>query len=212
MKPRLSNLLCVAAAVAASSFPSFAQETDRPGGQPGMLPGLERLRPDERQKVIAARDKAAQDPSVQAAMTEQETARQDRKKLFRKLMLEADPSLAEVLPEKPERPEQGDGAGFAGARPEGVRGRNSDQQRLNQLLQPVRLDNLPPEIRPKVEKAFDKISNKRELEAAELRLKDASKAFRDAQDEAMIKADPSVRTLLAKMRAPQNGAGHGRRW
>ncbi len=79
---------------------------DRPAGKDGTPPGLGSMTEDERQKFMAAREKAKNDPAVVAAEKKKEDAKtpEDRKAAateFRKAMkdaiLKSDPSVAPLL-------------------------------------------------------------------------------------------------------------------
>ena len=58
---------------------------------------LANLTPEEREKLKAAREKAMQDPSVQAAHEKMKQARQEFIASMRAAMLKADPSIQPVL-------------------------------------------------------------------------------------------------------------------
>jgi len=78
-------------------------------GQNGNGPGrggrwqqrLANLSPEEREKLKAARQKAIQDPSVQAAHQKMRQARQDFMTAMRGAMLKADPTIQPVLDKIP---------------------------------------------------------------------------------------------------------------
>ena len=59
------------------------------------------LSPDERQKFEAARQKAMQDPSVQAAHDKMRQARKEFRDAMHAAMLKADPSIQPILNKMP---------------------------------------------------------------------------------------------------------------
>ena len=59
------------------------------------------LSPDEQQKLISARQKAMQDPAVQAAEEKMKEARRAYMTSMRAAMLKADPSVQSVLDKMP---------------------------------------------------------------------------------------------------------------
>jgi len=62
---------------------------------------LANLSPEERQKFEAARQKAMQDPSVQAAHDKMRQAHQEFQDAMRAAMLKADPSIQPILNKMP---------------------------------------------------------------------------------------------------------------
>lgn len=62
---------------------------------------LANLSPEERQKFEAARQKAMQDPSVQAAHDKMRQAHKEFQEAMRAAMLKADPSIQPVLNKMP---------------------------------------------------------------------------------------------------------------
>ena len=80
----------------------FAQDENGPNGREGGRRGhwqqrLANLSPDEREKLKVARQKAMQDPSVQAAHDKMRQARRDFMAAMHSAMLKADPSIQPVL-------------------------------------------------------------------------------------------------------------------
>ena len=62
---------------------------------------LANLSPEERQKFEAARQKATQDPSVQAAHDKMRQAHKEFQEAMRAAMLKADPSIQPILNKMP---------------------------------------------------------------------------------------------------------------
>ena len=58
---------------------------------------LASLTPEERQKLLAARKKAMEDPAVKAAEATRDTDRKGYRKALTEAMLRADPSVAPIL-------------------------------------------------------------------------------------------------------------------
>ena len=82
----------------------FAQDENGPrgGGRRGhWQQRLANLSPEEREKLRAARQKAMQDPSVQAAHEKMRQARKDFMATMHSAMLKADPTIQPVLDKIP---------------------------------------------------------------------------------------------------------------
>jgi Spy/CpxP family protein refolding chaperone len=62
-----------------------------------------------------------------------------------------------------------------------------------------RLANLPPEERQKLKAAHEKAMQDPGLKAAQDKLRQARKEFRDSMRAAMLKADPTIQPILDKM-------------
>ena len=75
----------------------FGQDEDQPGGRHRWEQRLANLSPDERQKLQAARQKAMQDPSVQAAHEKMRQAHKEFRDAMHAAMLKADPSVQPIL-------------------------------------------------------------------------------------------------------------------
>ena len=91
---------------------AFAQG---PGGNEGGRGGrwqqrLANLTPQEREKLKAARQKAMQDPSVQAAHEKMRQAHKEFVGAMRGAMVKADPSVQPILEKIPKGGRGGDGA------------------------------------------------------------------------------------------------------
>lgn len=71
---------------------------------------LANLTPEEREKLKAARQKAMQDPSVQAAHEKMRQARQEFMTSMRAAMVKADPTIQPVLDKIPQGGRGGHGA------------------------------------------------------------------------------------------------------
>jgi hypothetical protein len=71
---------------------------------------LANLTPEEREKLKAARQKAMEDPSVQAAHEKMRQARQEFMTSMRAAMLKADPTIQPVLDKIPKGGRGGHGA------------------------------------------------------------------------------------------------------
>lgn len=82
----------------------FGQGTNEGGAGRGgrWQQRLANLTPDEREKLKAARQKAMQDPSVQAAQEKMREARTEFVTAMRAAMLKADPSIQPVLNKIPQ--------------------------------------------------------------------------------------------------------------
>jgi len=76
---------------------------DAPGRGDRWQQRLGNLSPEEREKLKAAREKAMQDPAVQAAHEKMRQARQEFITSMRAAMVKADPSIQPVLNKIPRR-------------------------------------------------------------------------------------------------------------
>jgi hypothetical protein len=73
------------------------QDEDQPRGRGRWEQRLSNLSSEERQKLQAARQKAMQDPSVQAAHNKMRAAHEEFRDAMRAAMLKADPSIQPIL-------------------------------------------------------------------------------------------------------------------
>ncbi|MCX6967260.1 MAG: hypothetical protein NTZ46_05670 [Verrucomicrobia bacterium] len=103
MKKTISTLALV---LAASAFTAIAQDAPTPkhegrprmGGKDGpMHQALESLTPQERQQLMAARQKAEADPAVATAKQNAEVAMKAMREAMKAAMLKADPTIGPVL-------------------------------------------------------------------------------------------------------------------
>jgi hypothetical protein len=68
-----------------------------------------------------------------------------------------------------------------------------------------RLANLSPEERQKLQAAHRQAMQDPAVQAANDKMRQAHKEFRDAMHAAMLKADPSIQPILNKIPAPNRG-------
>lgn len=144
---------------------------------------MEELPPELRKRFEAAREKAMQDPAIQALKNKADVANEEFRKAMREAMMKADPELAEML------------KGFAGkkiGRGEGAGLGNlseSDRQKLMAARLKVKDD-------PTVEAAAEKrkTATTPEERAA------ADKQFHEAMRAALLKADPSLGPILDQIK------------
>jgi hypothetical protein len=80
----------------------FGQDEDQPMGRHRWEQRLANLSPEERQKLQAAREKAMQDPAVQAAHDKMRAAHKEFRDAMHAAMLKADPSIQPVLNKIPQ--------------------------------------------------------------------------------------------------------------
>jgi hypothetical protein len=90
---------------------AISQDANEEPGQGGWRHRQERftnLSADEREKLRAARQKAMQDPAVQAAQEKARQAEKEFREALNAAMLKADPSIQPILNKTPkgERPER----------------------------------------------------------------------------------------------------------
>lgn len=147
----------------------------------------------------AAREKAMQDPKVQAARQNVKQAREDLFKITGPLLLAEDSSLQPILDKwkaAQEAPEAGKPHGEGGLHGPGHDGP---------------MGTLTPEEREKLRGVQEKIKDNAEVRAGRDKLRDAEKALREAMHSAMLAADPSIAPMLEKteqMRPRGGGPGH----
>ena len=102
---RMKSLITVSILALAFQFvPAIRAQDDDEQGKRGRRweQRLANLLPDERQKFEAARQKAMQDPSVQAAHDKMRQAHKEFQDAMRAAMLKADPSIQPVLNKMPD--------------------------------------------------------------------------------------------------------------
>jgi hypothetical protein len=80
----------------------FGQDEDQPMGRGRWEQRLANLSPEERQKLQAARQKAMQDPSVQAAHDKMRQVHKEFRDAMHAAMLKADPSIQPILNKIPQ--------------------------------------------------------------------------------------------------------------
>ena len=151
----------------------------------GLARFLESLPPETRKRFEAAREKALQDPKLQELRQAADRANRDFLRAMRDKMLEIDPGLADIVKRL-----AGWRKSWRGWREEGGFG------------------NLSEDEREKLISAREKAKSDLAVQAAEkkkqaantLEERDAaSEEYRKAVREAMVKADPSIASLLEKI-------------
>jgi hypothetical protein len=75
----------------------FSQDEDQPMGRRRWGQRLANLSPEERQKLQAARQKAMEDPAVQAARDKMRQAHKEFRDAMNAALLTADPSIQPIL-------------------------------------------------------------------------------------------------------------------
>jgi len=102
---KIKSLIVVAALVGAVQLSSVVVGQDENEGAPShggrWQNRMTNLSPDDQQKLTAARQKAMQDPTVQAAEEKMKEARRAYMSSVRAAMLKADPSIQSVLDQMP---------------------------------------------------------------------------------------------------------------
>lgn len=163
-------------------------------------PRGERLSPEEREKLRAARDQAMQDESVKAAREKMQSANEELRKVLRPALLSADGSLGPILDKmekaEKERMDKGPGAGRPPGPPPGDGPRGP-------------MGVLTKEEREKLQAAREKVKDNADVKAAHEKQEAATREFREAMKAAMIAADPSIEPLLEKMREMRPPGGPG---
>jgi hypothetical protein len=85
----------------------FGQDEDQPMGRDRWEKRLANLSPEERQKLQATRQKAIQDPAVQAAHDKMREAHKEFRDAMKAAMLRADPSIQPILDKIPAQHRRG---------------------------------------------------------------------------------------------------------
>jgi len=101
---RIKLLITMSILATALQFtPVLRAQDDEQGGGRGRRweQRLANLSPDERQKVQKAREKALQDPAVQAARDKMRQAHKEFRNALHSAMLKADPSVQPILDKIP---------------------------------------------------------------------------------------------------------------
>jgi hypothetical protein len=157
----------------------------------GLARFLESLSPETRNRFMAAREKALQDPKLQQLRQAAETAKSDFLKAMRDKMLEIDPGLADIIKKRAgERKswrdwkEKGTASGFG----------NLSEDELDKLLSARQ--------KAKSDLAVQAAEKKKREASTPEEHNAASEDYRKAMREAMVKADPSIAALLEKMVPP----------
>lgn len=201
-----TKLLILSLSVAAAAAPLSAQ--DNVQGQPdsqGMSrppwkkhgrqhgpPGAH-LSPEERQRLAAAREKANNDPTVQSLREAKEKVSEQLAGAMRSAMLAADPSLGPTLDKIKEA-----------------------RDRAKQTRDKFRA--LTPEQRQQLKAAREKAKDDPAVQAAREKLRDArgpeakraaARELHEAMKAAMLKADPSLGSLLDQLGPPVPGGPDG---
>lgn len=106
---RLKALISMSILAAALQYSPIVcgQDADKPAGRGRWDQRLANLSPEERQKLQAARQKAMQDPSVQAAHDKMRAAHEEFQNAMHAAMLKADPSVQPILDKIPAQRRRG---------------------------------------------------------------------------------------------------------
>ena len=164
------------------------QQHEFHGGHRGHRGGHHRfasLTPEERAKLKAAHQAAMQDPAVQAAKTQRDTARRAYRDTMRAAMLKADPSLGPTLDKA-----------------------QADRGQWRERMQ-RRLSVLNPDERAKLKAAHQGVRNDPAVTAAHQQMESATtpearqqarRLMAEAVRNAMLRNDPSLGPILDKLR------------
>lgn len=173
---------------ASPSRPSSAQLSEENQKPRDRMPP--HIPPELRQRFEAARDKVMKDPALQELRKKADLSAEEFRKAMREAIMKVDPGLAEILKdrmgEKPPGAKDGrrDG-GFADLS-------EGDRQRLMAAREIAKSD-------PVVQAAHAK---KESAQSPEER-RAAGKEFHKAMKEALLKADPSLGTIIEQLKPPQ---------
>lgn len=154
----------------------------------GLARFLESLPPETRKRFEAAREKALEDPKLQELRQAADRAKRDFLKAMRDKMLEIDPGLADIIKKR-----AGERKSWRGWKGEGTPSGfgNLSEDELEKLISAREKAKSDPAVQAAEKK-------KREANTLEER-NAASEDYRKAMREAMVKADPSIASLLQKM-------------
>ena len=103
---KMKSLMTMSILVAAAQLAPLAlgQDSDQPqkGSRHNQEERLANLSPDERQRLETARQRAMQDPAVQAANEKMKQAHKEFRDTMHAAMLKADPTIQSILDKIPE--------------------------------------------------------------------------------------------------------------
>lgn len=154
-------------------------------GMRGPAKFLEGLPEEARERFLAAREKALEDPKLQELRKNAERAKREFFKAMRDKMLEIDPGLAEI-----------------------VRKRSMERRARKVWRDQGGLVSLSDEEREKLLKVMEQVDNEPAVEAAKKKRweassdddrKAAAEEYRRALHEAMAKVDPTIAPILDKL-------------
>jgi len=157
-------------------------------GKQAMMRFLERVPEETRQRFLAAREKALEDPKLQQLRKNAQRANRDFFKAMRTKMLEIDPGLDELVR------------------------KFSMQFRARRAWSEAGLSALSEEERHKLLGLMAQVERDPTVDAAEKKKWDAvttaerrtaSESYREAVSKAMTKADPSIASILDKLTSAQ---------
>lgn len=187
----MKKLIVICLGLAAAVSPLLAQENTppKPRKMDNSSPPGAMLTPDERGRLDAAREKAKEDPTVRSLHEAKEKVSEQLDDAMRAAMLAADPSLAPTL-EKIKK----------------ARTWARDVRHEFDSLTPAQREQLKAarsaaKDDPAVKAAEEKVRVAQGPEDRRAAMKEAHKAMKAA----MLKADPSVGSLLEKMPPPMRG-------
>jgi hypothetical protein len=153
-----------------------------------MMKFLERVPEETRQRFLAAREKALEDPKLQQLRKNAQRANRDFFKAMRTKMLEIDPGLGELVRKFSMQ--------FRARRAWSEAGLNalSEEERHKLLLLMAQVER-DPAVAAAEKKKWDAVTTAER--------KTASEDYREAVSTAMTKADPSIASILDKLTSAQ---------
>jgi len=202
----MRTLLILALGLVAAVAPLSAQDDSQsqPGRPAGGFQGKERgrphgppsgakLTPEEHRKLSAAREKAKDDPTVRSLHEAKQKVEEQLANAMRAAMLAADPSLGPTLDKI-----------------KGARDRAKDMR--------DKFESLTPEQRQQLMSARQKAKDDPTVQSAREKMRDAqgpeakraaAREMHEAMKAAMLKADPSLGSLLDQLGPPGPGGPDG---
>ena len=188
------GLIAAAAPLSAQNDDQSQSESQGIGRPPWKKNGQKRLRganlaPEERQRLVAAREKANDDPTVQSLREAKEKVGEQLANAMRAAMLAADPSLGPTLDKIKEA-----------------------RDRAKEMREKFRA--LTPEQRQQLKAAREKAKDDPTVQAAREKMRAAqgseakraaARELHEAMKAAMLKADPSLGSLLEQLGPPGPG-------
>jgi hypothetical protein len=157
-------------------------------GEEAMMKFLERVPEETRQRFLAAREKALEDPKLQQLRKNAQRANRDFFKAMRTKMLEIDPGLDELVRKFSMQ--------FRARRAWSEAGLNalSEEERHKLLILMAQVER-DPAVAAAEKKKWDAVTRAER--------KTASEDYREAVSTAMTKADPSIASILDKLTSAQ---------
>jgi len=159
----------------------------------------ESLPPELRARFEAARDKAMQDPAIQELKKKADSAGEEFRNAMRDAMMKADPGLAELLKERMQKRSR-DGKEGKGAKP----GRRPEAPGFASLSEGDRQKLMSAREKAKDDPAVQAAEAKKDAAKSPEERRAAGEEFHKAMKDAILKADPSLASVLDQIKPPKH--------